>query len=512
MKWVLCQIQSQLGSFKDNRTKIQNLIRKYSHTDLLIFPELFLMGYPPEDLLEQKLFIQKQEQELQKIKLISHSPALLFGASTSQKGKIFNSAIYKEKSKTKIFHKHFLAVNDTFDEMRFFSTSSSLSNIIDIKGLKCLILICEDLWKIKSLPKEEEIDFIICLNASPFFPEQIKNRLSYAQKLSKKIRAPLIYLNNVGAQDEWIFDGSSFVLNKNSEKILSLPSFKEATQIIYPLNLKNSKKKQKPFSSIQMKKEAICMGLKNFVFKNGFKKVHIGLSGGIDSALLAYLCVEVFGKKNVTSIFLEGPFTQKISHTLSQALAQELSISYLQYPIIKIYHTMNCQMSPLSSLAKENLQARIRNTFLMSFSNTHSSLWIGSSNKSELALGYSTLYGDLGGALMPLGDLYKTEIYKMASLFYSSPTMKKIIKRKPTAELAPNQWDENIFPPYKILDPMLKRFIEKQDKPKTKIEKKIFSRVLKNEFKRRQSPLILKVSSKSFGRGRRYPITLEYPL
>ena len=510
MKWVLCQIQSQLGSFKNNRIKIQKLIRQHSNADLLIFPELFLMGYPPEDLLEQKLFIQKQTQELQKIKLTSSSLSLLLGVCVSQKNRVFNSIIHKEKTKVQILHKGFLATTDTFDEMRFFSPSDSFPNIINIKGLRCLILICEDLWQIKFLPKKEKLDFIICINSSPFFPEQMKNRLVCAQKLSKKNQVPLIYLNSVGGQDEWIFDGSSFVLNKKGEKIISLPSFKEETVVINPLKLKK-KRSQKSPSPIQMKKEAICMGLKDFVLKNGFQKVHIGLSGGIDSALLAYLCVEVFGRKNVTALFLEGPFTQKISSTLSQDLAQELNISYIQHPIKKVYQLMNQEMPQLSSLAKENIQARIRNNFLMSFSNTYPSLWVGSSNKSELAIGYSTLYGDLGGALMPLGDLYKTEVYQISSLFYPSAVIKKIIKRKPTAELSPHQLDEDTLPPYKILDAMLKKFIEKKEMPQTDLERKIFLRVLKNEFKRRQAPLILKVSSKSFGRGRRYPITLEYP-
>ena len=506
MKWVLCQIQSRLGSFKDNRKKIESLASKHSDADLLIFPELFLTGYPPEDLLEQNYFLEKQMEELKKIK---SKPPLLFGSAFLKKKKIFNSAVYKKGSQIKTVDKHFLATTDTFDEMRFFSPSDSFPHIINIGGLRCLILICEDLWKIKAITKK--VDFIICLNSSPFFPEQLESRLYYAKKISKKVKAPLIYLNSVGAQDEWIFDGNSFALDNKGDLLTQLSSFKEEVLTINPLKLVTRKKKTKTLTPIQMKKEAICTGMKNFVHNNGFKKVHVGLSGGIDSALLTCLLVEVFGKKNVTAIFLEGPFTKKISKTLSQSLARELGISYIQHPITESWKKISQQMAPLSSLAKENLQARLRNNFLMSFSNTYSSMWIGSSNKSELALGYSTLYGDLGGALMPLGDLYKTEVYKMASL-YNFPALKKISKRKPTAELAPNQLDETSLLPYKELDPMLKNFIENKKKPQTKKEKEIFLRMLKNEFKRRQSPLILKVSSKSFGRGRRYPITFNYPL
>lgn len=506
MKWILCQTKSTLGNFEQNRKTIQNLTKKHKDADLLIFPEMYLMGYPPEDLLELKHFIKKQERELHKIKYEKNSPALLFGACTS-KEKTFNSALFKDKNKVQIFHKLFLALSDTFDEKRFFSRSENSFNILNFKNKKILILICEDLWKVQKLPKS--IDAVICINASPFFPEQIQNRISYAKKIAKKTKAPLIYLNCVGAQDELIFDGSSFVLNEKGEVCIQSTSFKEEVICINPWNLKKQKIRKK-ISDIQMKKEAIQLGMKEFILHSGFKKVHLGLSGGLDSALIACLLVDIFGTKKVTALFLEGPFNPKLSKNLSRELSKELGISWIEQPIVSTYDHIHRQHKRLSSIAKQNIQARLRSLFLMAYSNTHHSMLIGTSNKSELALGYATLYGDLSGALFPIGDLYKTEVQKMTKIFYPSQTMKQILKRKPSAELLKNQFDEDDLPPYDILDPILKNLIEKRKPPKTKLEKGIFSKVLNTEFKRKQSAIILKVSSKAFGRGRRYPIHVDY--
>ena len=215
-------------------------------------------------------------------------------------------------------------------------------------------------------------------------------------------------------------------------------------------------------------------------------------------------------QKNVTSFFLKGPFNPQLSQNLSLELSKELNIKWIEQPIISAYKHICQQQKKLSSTARQNIQARLRSLFLMAYSNTHQSLLIGAGNKSEIALGYATLYGDLSGALFPIGDLYKTEIQKMAQTFYSSKTMNKILKRKPSAELLKNQFDENDLPPYKILDPILKNLIEKRKKPNTLLEKEIFSKILKAEFKRKQSAVILKVSSKSFGKGRRHPIHVDY--
>ena len=511
MKWVLCQTSSVLGKAPTQRKKILSLVKKYKNCDLLIFPELFLMGYPPEDILELKFLIQKQEDEIKKIKLNKKDPAVLFGACSLEKNHLYNSAVYiKGTSQTKI-HKTHLALSDTFDEMRFFNSGPSQKHIIKIKNKNVLVLICEDLWKIKNLnqwiPKNTTIHFIICINASPFFPEQLTDRKKKALSLCKKIQAPLVYLNQTASQDEWIFDGSSFILNKKGEIVFQAPSFKEHIAVIDTELLKKIKvKKQKP--SLLLKKEAIQMGIDYFINQHGFQNVHLGLSGGLDSALTACLCVEALGPHHVSAFYLEGPFSHKVSRKLSNNLAQELKIKWKEISITSTYQHILSLLSHLSPVAQENIQARLRSLFLMSFSNSHHSLLIGTSNKSELSMGYSTLYGDLAGAFFPIGDLYKTEVIEMARSYCFSSTMKEILQRPPSAELSLNQTDQRDLPPYNQLDPILKNMIELRKKPKTSIEKNIFSSILKSEFKRRQSPFVLKVSSKSFGRGRRYPITL----
>lgn len=512
MKWVLCQTSSTLGDAAAHRKKILSLLKKHKDCDLLIFPELFLMGYPPEDTLELKFLIQKQEDELKKIKLTKKDPAVLFGACSLEKNRLYNSAVYLKGSSQIRIHKTHLAVSDTFDEMRFFSSGSPQKHIIKIGNQNGLILICEDLWKIQDLklwiPKKKLIHFVICINASPFFPEQLMDRKKTAIALCRKIQAPLLYLNQAGSQDEWIFDGSSFMLNHKGELVFQAPSFKEHIAVIHTKNLKKIKtKKQKP--ALLLKKEAIQTGIYNFITRHGFQSIHLGLSGGLDSALTAVLCVEALGRQRVLAFYLEGPFSQKISRKLSCGLAKELKVKWKEFSITSSYQHILSLLPQLSPIAKENIQARLRALFLMSFSNSQNSLLIGTSNKSELSMGYSTLYGDLIGGFFPIGDLYKTEVTELARSYCSSKTMKEILKKPPSAELSLNQTDQRDLPPYEILDPILKNIIELRKKPKTSIEKNIFSSLLKNEFKRRQSPFVLKVSSKSFGRGRRYPITLK---
>ena len=229
----------------------------------------------------------------------------------------------------------------------------------------------------------------------------------------------------------------------------------------------------------------------------------------MDSALLACLLAEALGPGRVTAFFLEGPFNPKLSRNLSCKLSKELGISWIEKSISSDCRRLRLQHKKLSSTARQNIQARLRSLFLMSYSNTYHSMLIGTGNKSELALGYATLYGDLSGALFPIGDLYKSEIQKMAKTFYPSTAMNEILKRKPSAELLKNQLDQDDIPPYNILDPLLKNLIEKRFSPKTQLEKEIFSKILKTEFKRKQSPIVLKVSSKSFGRGRKYPICID---
>ena len=520
MKLVLAQSQFNVGDFEGNQKKILSLRKKHKNCDLIIFPEMALSGYPLEDLLERPHFIQKNEAALKNLKKNLHKnlqehlkkeaktgPALLFGAFVKEKAHLFNAALFLSKKETKIFRKTYLALDDTFDEGRFLKGGGG-PQVLKFKGKNFLILICEDLWQIKKFPYKK-CDAVISLHASPFFPEQIKEREEKARKLALKLKAPVFYLNLVGGQDEWLFDGTSFILNQRGEMIFQAPSFQEKiftfnfNELNSALKIKN--KKQDP---LFLKKEALVMGIRAYIQKNHFKKTHLGLSGGLDSALTAHLLKEALGSKNITGVFLKGLFSSKKSRTLSLSLAQELGLHWREFSIDESFHNFCHLMNKLNPLAKENLQARLRLLFLMSLSNNENSLLIGTGNKSELALGYSTLYGDLAGALLPIGDLYKSEVQKMAEKFYLSQSMTQILKRKPSAELKKNQSDsKDLGASYEKLDIILERMIEKKEGPKNTFEKEIFKKLFSSEFKRRSSPLVLKVSSKAFGRGRRYPIS-----
>ena len=507
MKWVLAQISSSVGAFKANQKKIVSVSQKHKKADLILFPELCLAGYPPEDLLENSSFLKNQNQTLEDLRKKAKAP-LLFGALVKEKQKLFNSAVYIHKKTKKVFHKSFLAEGDVFDEGRFFSKGPLTNKILKIKNKNILVLICEDLWKIKHNSFKEKIDFIACLNGSPFFPEQFKNREAKAGELALRLKAPLAYINRVGGQDELIFDGSSFVLNSRGEKIISCGAFKEHIKEVDMECLAVSPRRKQKIKTniIQLKKQALVLGIKDFIEKSGFTKIHLGLSGGADSALTALLCGEALGSTHVKTFFLLGPHTKKLSRPLSSALAEEAGFSWQEHSIIPFYIHFLKVFPKLSSTAKQNLQARLRCLFLMSYANTFSSLLIGTGNKSELALGYATLYGDMAGAFLPIGDLYKTEVQEMLSECFFSKTIKRILKRQPSAELLPGQKDTDDLAPYSLLDPVLKNILEKQKTPRTFMEKDIELKILKSEFKRRQCPPVFKVSRKSFGRGRRRPL------
>ena len=509
MKWVLAQISADLGAFKANQKKIISASQKHPSADLIIFPELSLAGYPPEDLLENSLFLKNQNLALEGLRKKAKAP-LLFGAVVKEQEKLFNSAVYIYKKQKKSFHKSFLAEGDVFDEGRFFDPGSSQNKILKIKNKNILVLICEDLWKIKKLPLRPKIDFIVCLNGSPFFPEQFSARETKARRLALQLKAPLAYVNQVGGQDELIFDGSSFVLNSKGEKVCTYPAFKEHIEEIDMARLSTAPQiKIKKETPVQLKKQALVLGIKDFVEKSGFKNIHLGLSGGADSALTALLCKEALGKNHVQTFFLPGPYTKKLSRRLSESLALTEGLPWREHSITPFYHDFLKSFPKPSSIMRQNLQARLRCLFLMSYANNFSSLLIGAGNKSELALGYATLYGDLAGALLPIGDLYKIEVQEMLAQCFSSTTIKHILKREPSAELLPGQKDTDDLPPYSLVDPVLKNILEKKKIPKTLMEKETAFKILKSEFKRRQCPPVLKVSPKSFGRGRRHPCALN---
>ena len=514
MKLALAQINSQVGDILSNEKKIISFIQEAHKkgAELVLFPEMALVGYPILDLVFNPLFLKKNLQAIKRIhKKVPLGMAVLLGCLKVESS-VSNAVVALRANKPlKFFSKEYLADFQVFDEKRYFKKGKLQDNIFKFKNLKIQLLICEEIWKNPSVAShllKTAPDLIVSFNASPFEQGKDQKRKKKTQAWTKKYKAPVIYLNSVGGQEELIFDGASFILNKNGEKIYQGPSFKEDLKICsFPFRNKTLKTLKKK-SLVEITTEALIFGLKEFIEKNNFKKCHIGLSGGVDSAVVASIATRALGKKNIKLIFLPGPFTSRLSEKCAHKQAQKLECPLEVYSINNSYHEALKELEKPPDITCQNLQARLRALFLMATANSNpESLLLACSNKSELAIGYSTLYGDLAGGLLPIGDLFKTEVYEVARHL---KVIEAIIKRKPTAELARDQIDEDHLPPYEKLDPVLIKLIEKKGGGAiTKFEKDILNRIVKSEFKRRQAPPVLKVKSFSFDKGWRLSLSIK---
>lgn len=499
----------------------------------MVFPECALFGYHPVDLLEHPEIVKTQLKYLKFIerKMPDEIYALVGAMTLNPKklGKPFmNSAVLiARKKQSKIFSKQLLPTYDVFDEGRHIEPGETGKNFFSIKGTRILVTICEDIWAwkqrggqryqsygknpLENLPKRK-VDLVINLSASPFTPRKQKARQLVVKQTAKHFSCPVVYTNMIGAQDELIYDGGSFAVNKAGKVLAQASHFQEEISFI-DLQKQQGSRTPTVNSTEERLRQAIVLGIRDFVTKTGFSKVHLGVSGGVDSALVACLAVDALGPGNVSGYLLPGPHTSDLSNKLAIQLCENLSIEHKTLSIEDGFKTLsselNKQLGPLEfSLVHENLQARIRGLFMMALSNLNGSLLLGTSNKSELAVGYSTLYGDLCAGLLPIGDLLKTQVYDLAAHYNSEYELipKDIITRPPTAELRENQRDDDSLPPYETLDPIVKKLVEDLKPPKSDLEKKIYSMMMKSEFKRWQAAPILRLSNHAFGRGRRLPI------
>lgn len=520
MKIALAQINSLTGNIAHNEQKIRQVIvkAKKQNAHLLIFPELALNGYSPLDLLKRKIFLKQIDQSVQNIhKQVPKNMAVLLGAAGPDFPPKISSFLLQKNKPVKIFSKEILADYDVFDEQRYFKRGKTQDNYFVFKNILIQILICEEIWHTPLLQYKKNPDLIISLNASPFSLHKDQKRKKVAEEWVKKYRCPLIYLNAAGGQEELIFDGGSFILNHLGKQIYQAPFFQEnLTYLHFPWKKPvSSSSKQKKHLKQEQITQALIFGLREFINKNNFRCVHLGLSGGVDSAVVAYLACKALGEKKVHLFFLPGPFTSVLSKKCAFKIANQLKCPFIVQTIedfyLNILKVKNLSAKkPFLDITKQNIQARLRSLFLMAYANNHpESLLLGTSNKSELAVGYSTLYGDLTGGLLPIGDLFKTEVYQLAR-YLKIPS--SIIKRKASAELRKNQRDEDDLPPYKILDPILQKLIEKEQNPDNSFEKKILKWIINSEFKRRQSPPILKIKNRSFDRGWRLPLSMQFSI
>lgn len=537
MRIGVAQINPTLGDFKSNKIKIIDHIRraKDMKCSMLVFPECSLFGYHPFDLLERSDVVDRQEKELKDlIKKIPEGMAVIVGLITKNKSArgrpYFNSAAFLQKGKKpKFFHKQLLPTGDVFDEARFIEAGDLSKNYFSFGGKKFFLTICEDIWawgnKGQRNPysenpllkvKKKKVDLVLNLSASPYFVGKMRLREQVTLATAKHFKAPILYTNLVGAQDEIVFDGQSFLMTPAGKKPFECLAFEEHLNV-FDLNTVQTWHKPAKMNEIEQLRKALVMGIQDFCRKTGLQKIHFGLSGGIDSAVVACLAADALGPNKVTGLAMPGPFSAEESQTLASQLAKNLHIGFLTLPINQTYNAALKNFSDVVehkefTLVNENLQARLRGLFLMAYANKENSLLLTTSNKSEMACGYATLYGDMCGGLAPIADLTKQQVYALARHYNAQTEVipDKIIQRPPSAELRPNQKDQDSLPDYAVLDKAVVHLVENQGKTRSDVEKWLLNKIYSSEFKRWQAPPILKVSAHSFGRGRRFPVAHKF--
>ncbi len=539
----MAQINFHIGNFDNNKEKILKAIRKAESlkADLVVFSELAITGYPPRDFLEFEDFVAKAQKAVDEIAASCKNIAAIVGMPTpnnNKKGKLlFNSAAFLEDGKVKkVIHKTLLPNYDIFDEYRYFEPNREFE-IINFKGKKIALTICEDIWDVERNrlytinPMEELIvhnpDIMINIAASPFNYEQAEKREDILRRNTLKYSLPLFYVNHVGAQTELLFDGGSVVMAPGGKVVDVLNYFDEDLRVYdleETIQAKGAMNREKSSKSALIH-DALVMGIRNYFSKLGFTRAILGLSGGIDSAVTAALAAEALGNKNVYNVLLPSKFSSDHSVSDSLVLVKNLEMPHDIIPIESSFDTLEKTLEPYFlgkpfDVTEENLQARIRGVILMALSNKFGYILLNTSNKSEIAVGYGTLYGDMDGGLSVLGDVYKTDVYELARYINRNGEVipENILLKAPSAELKPGQKDQDSLPDYDILDKILFQYIELRKGPSEiiamgfdeKLVKKILRLVNINEYKRHQTPPILRVSGKAFGMGRRLPIVGKY--
>lgn len=558
MKIFLAQQNYIIGDFEHNCRKIINAIRQARERggDLVVFSELAVCAYPPTDFMDFDDFVQECLNAIETIRKETKGIAVLVGGPSRNpvlEGKdLFNSAYFMEDGEIRqVIHKSLLPTYDIFDEYRYFEPAAEW-NCIQLNGKKIAVTICEDIWDLVADPLyvsppmdhliEQKPDLMINLSASPFSYTHAASRLAMAQKNVQRYGLPIIYCNTVGAQTEIIFDGGSFVLDKNGKCVLQLPYFEEALTELNWLNDGTLSAKEfneiaaspvpespperlMPELNIAAIHDALLMGIREYFEKMGFQKAIVASSGGIDSAVVLALACRALGEENVQALLMPSGFSSGHSVEDAKKLSENLGNPYQILPIQPTFESTLESLSPVFGdmpfgLAEENIQARLRGLFVMACSNKFGSILLNTSNKSELSVGYGTLYGDMAGGLSILGDVYKTQVYALARYINREKEIipVNILNKAPSAELRPDQKDSDSLPEYEIMDDLLFRYIECRQRkkaltkagfPETLVHR-VLQMVNKSEYKRKQFCPIIRISPKAFGPGRRMPVVARY--
>ena len=539
----LAQINVTVGDMSGNGEIMARMIgsAKSESVDILVFPELCVCGYPPEDLLHKPKFIADNRSAMQALLGETQGLTVIAGYAQGDRDKCFNAAAVLSNGKIQqVYQKGQLPNYGVFDEKRYFAPGQT-PVIIECKGLRVAITICEDIWDLDWQDaflddQKETLDLIVNLSASPFHAGKDQQRQEVLAQCARHFSCPVAYCNLVGGQDELVFDGRSMIVNAKGDVVAQAKEFQEDL-CIADLQSQNDTLKITPVGSSTLDSEpldevgevyqALVFGTRDYIHKNGFSKVVIGLSGGIDSALVAAIAAEGLGSNNVVAITMPSRFNMDETRSDAETLAENLEIEFHTVPIADTLDAFSKTLSSIdgwdeNGLAYENLQARIRGTILMSYSNQFGWLVLTTGNKSETAVGYSTLYGDTAGGFAVIKDVPKTLVYKLCEYINQQAGKevipRTIITRPPSAELRADQKDSDSLPDYDLLDAILKDYVELDHSAAELIEtgfpedqvRRVIGLVDRNEYKRRQNPPGVKITPRAFGRDRRMPITSRY--
>ncbi len=538
MRIALAQTNPTIGNFERNIAKIKDAINRSrsSHCDLVIFPELAIMGYPPKDLLEKEDFVQGNLQALNGLMKESEGIGVICGfvdRNESSVGKsLYNSAVFFQESNIILkVHKRLLPFYDVFDETRYFEPGPPTSPITFNERL-IGITICEDIWtnevfKRKLYPSDpvQELvkggaELLVNISASPYHIGKREIRWEILRNIASKYKISVIFVNQVGGNDDLLFDGNSLAINPDGHIVAMARDFEE--DLVF-FDTETQKGEIHPVTKTDSESilKALVMGTRDYVTKCGFQKILVALSGGVDSSLVAYIATKALGKENVLGVAMPSPYSSRESMEDALKLSENLGISFETIPISNIFQTYLNELSPAfkgraEDVTEENIQARIRGNLLMALSNKFGYLVLSTGNKSELAAGYCTLYGDMTGGLAVISDVPKTMVYELARYInrHGEIIPQRILEKPPSAELKPGQLDQDTLPPYEILDGILRAYIEHNKSPSEiikegydpEIVREVIKKVDRNEYKRKQAAPGLKVTTKAFGYGRRYPI------
>ena len=536
VKFTLAQINPTIGKLAGNLAKIVRhceAARDECGADAVIFPELALSGYPPEDLLLRGDFLAQCDLHLAELNAAVRGIDVIVGHPLLEDGKVFNAlSVLRDGEVRARYRKRHLPNYTVFDEKRYFHAGREAA-VIDIAGVRVGLTICEDIWRPGPVKQSIELgaELLVSINASPFHNEQAFLREEgVVLKKARRFQLPILYLNQVGGQDELVFDGSSLVVDAAGEIVARLPAFREAVETVVFARgqfapAANANTIATRLQGDELIYRALVLGVRDYIEKNGFKGAVLGLSGGIDSALSLAIAVDAIGGERVAAVMMPSRHTSDMSLADARAEADALGVRYEVIPIEPMYRAAMSQLKPLfagraADTTEENIQARCRGMLLMAISNKFGYMVLTTGNKSEMAVGYATLYGDMVGGFSAIKDVPKMLVYQLAryrnGLSPLAPVIpERVLSRAPSAELAPGQKDEDSLPPYEILDPILEAFVHHDRSAEQIIAdgydpdtvRRVIALVVANEYKRRQAAPGVRVTSRAFGKDRRYPIT-----